>query len=369
LIITPAGTGIQTGSDGRFVLSNIQKDALLHFSCIGYKNQTVKADFTSDMVIRMEIDPNYKSTVMTPDATFIHEGQNVTIRITGDKTMQSLVVIDEKVTNFIGEVKLKRDDIGSVNILKDKEATDKYGEKGKYGVVEIITKKRADELGIKPPEPKPVRMNPEDYPTFQGKSRETFEDWVIKNLKYPDDADKKKIQGRITVSFNVEGDGSIGTVTCVGLPNPILKDAVIKAVQNSPKWEPAKNPGFNNPMPLQISIKFVLPDKVLKDDALNFVDVMPSYPGGEDALKRFINDNLRYPSDAKANNIQGRVSIRFVITKEGNVEDPIIIRSINSLLDAEAVRVISLLTGWKPGMQEGKPVNVNFIMPVEFKLQ
>lgn len=342
-IITPAGTGTQTGSDGRFALSNIQKDASLSFECIGYKKQAVKADFNSEMVITMEKDPNYKGSVKTLDATYIHEGEYVTIRVTDDKTSQALLVIDGEVTDYKGEIKLKRDDIGGGKVLRGKEAISKYGEKGKYGVVEIMTKQRADELGIKPPEPKPDRMYPEDYPTYQGKSSETFADWITKNLKYPDEAKKKKNQGRVSVGFNVEGDGSVSNVTCVGLPNPILKDAVIKAVQNSPKWEPAKNPNFNNPMPLQISIKFVLPDKVLKDDALNYVDVMPSYPGGEDALMKYINDNIKYPTEAKNNNIQGRVIVRFVINQEGTVEDPTVIKSIHPLLDAEALRVVGLL--------------------------
>jgi TonB family protein len=366
-IIRPDGTGTQTGTDGRFVMGDLQMNDSLHFSCIGYKDQAVKADFNSEMVIKMKSDPDYKSTVMTSDATFIHEGQNVTIRMTNDKSM-SLIVIDGKETNYKGEVKLKRDYIGSVKVLKGKEATDKYGDKGKFGVIEILSKKRTDELGVKPPEPKQERTYPDDYPTFQGKTHDAFTDWVLKNVKYPDEAKKKKIQGRITVNFNIAADGSVIDITCVGLPAPILKNAVIKTFQNSPKWEPAKNPNFNINMPIQISVRFVLPDKVLKDDTYNYVDEMPSFQGGEDALIKNINDNLRYPAEAKSKKIQGNVIVRFVITKEGTVEDPTVIKSIHPLLDAEALRVIGTLSKWTPGKLAGQTVSTYYFLPVAFTL-
>jgi TonB family protein len=367
-VVTPSGTGTQTGSDGRFVISNLQKDDLLQFSCIGYKNQKVKTEFAKEMVVNLQKDPDFKSTVMTRDAKYIHEGDSVTIKVINDNTNQALFVLDDKIINIKGKIKLKRDDIVGGQVLTGKDAIDKYGEKGKYGVVEIITKKRADELGIKPQEPEPTRTYPEDFPTFQGKSSDSFTDWVIKNIRYPDEAKKNKIQGRVSVNLIIEGDGSVNNVTCIGLPNAVLKDAVIKAVQNSPKWDPAKNPAFKKPMPLLINLKFELPDKILKDDVLMIGDEMPSYPGGDEALMKYINENIKYPTKAKTDNIQGRVILRFVINKQGNAEDPTVLKSVNPLLDAEAVRVVSMLSGWKPALKTGKPVSVFYSLPVTFSL-
>jgi TonB family protein len=171
------------------------------------------------------------------------------------------------------------------------------------------------------------------------------------------------------VNFNVGGDGSINNVTCVGLPNAILKDAVMKAVQNSPKWEPAKNPDFRKPMPFGITIKFELPDKLIKDDTWVVVDYMPTYRGGDAALMKTIYDNIEYPAEAKTGNIQGKVIVRFVIDKEGKVEDPTILKSVHPLLDAEAIRLVSMLSGWKPGLKAGKPVSVYYSLPITFGLK
>ena len=367
-IINLTGRGIQTGSDGRFVLSDIQEGDLLNFSCIGYKDKIVKVNLTSEMVVKMEIDPDYRKGVRTLDASYIHEGEYVTIKVTDDKMSQALLVIDEEVTDYKGEIKLKRDEIGAGKVLRGKEAIDKYGEKGKYGVVEIITKKRADELGIKPPEPKPDRMNPEDYPTFQGKSSATFTEWLINNIKYPDEAKKKEIEGRVTLNFNVQIDGSIRNITSVAMPDPILKDAVIEAIQNSPKWEPAKNPDFNNPFPLRVSIKFQLPNQVMKDDVFTVVEKMPQYPGGEMELRKFIATNMHYPEEARAQRAEGVVMVRFVVNTEGIIEDVEIMKRVHPAIDAEVLRIVSKLEPFVHGYQGGKPVNVYYMLPMTFTL-
>ena len=90
---TPANIGVQTGSDGHFVINNLVKDAMLEFSCIGYKTQILKPDFTADMVVKMVKDPNYKMSVRTPDASFYHEGPNVRIVLTQNK--DAIIVIDD----------------------------------------------------------------------------------------------------------------------------------------------------------------------------------------------------------------------------------------------------------------------------------
>lgn len=95
---------------------------------------------------------------------------------------------------------------------------------------------------------------------------------------------------------------------------------------------------------------------------------MPIYPGGEAELMKFINRNIRYPEEAKAEKIEGRVTLRFVVNTEGKAEAITVLRGVHPLLDAEAVRVISMLNGWKPGMQGGKAINVWYAVPVTFSL-
>ncbi|MFA6924227.1 MAG: energy transducer TonB [Bacteroidales bacterium] len=99
------------------------------------------------------------------------------------------------------------------------------------------------------------------------------------------------------------------------------------------------------------------------------VEEMPQYPGGDEARVRFLQENVKYPQEAKNNGIQGKVYVTFVIDEKGNVTDVRIIRSIGGGCDAEALRVIKLMPKWLPGKQSGKPVRVQYNMPIIFTLE
>jgi len=368
---TPTNIGVQSGSDGRFVLKNIQKDASLLVSGIGYKNQTLKPDFTSEMVIKMVKDPNYKMGVRTRDASYYHEGENVRIRMTDDNNLQSLIVIDDKISNYKGEITIKRDDVGLVKVLKGKEATDKYGEKGKDGVIEIITKKRAAELGLNTDPPASMlrqTRDPYDFPTFQGGDPLAFQEWVAARVKYPEEATSRKIEGWVSVNYTINTDGSISNITS-GLPvNSLLSDEVIRVINSSPKWDPPKNKDTGKPINSSVTLKFKLPDNITKDAPYVVVEEMPQYVGGDRELLNFIKNNTQYPEQAKVEKIEGRVIIRFIVTTDGKIEGISVLKGVHPLLDAEAVRIVGIITGWKPGMQGGKAVNTWYMVPVGFAL-
>jgi len=99
------------------------------------------------------------------------------------------------------------------------------------------------------------------------------------------------------------------------------------------------------------------------------VEEMPSFPGGDAELFKFIYDNIKYPELAKENNIQGKVILRFCVTYKGTVDQVSVVRGVDPSLDEEAVRVIKLLPLWKPGKQGGKPVNVWYSVPISFQLK
>ena len=99
------------------------------------------------------------------------------------------------------------------------------------------------------------------------------------------------------------------------------------------------------------------------------VEEMPEYPGGMEECMKFLSKNIKYPVEAHKNGIQGRVIVSFVITDEGDIEEPVVLRGVDPLLDAEALRVIQMMPKWKPGKQRGKAVNVKFTLPVTFRLQ
>ncbi len=106
-----------------------------------------------------------------------------------------------------------------------------------------------------------------------------------------------------------------------------------------------------------------------QDSVYNEVDVMPEFPGGQMELMTYISKNIVYPEKAKADKIQGKVYVAFVINKNGKVENVTLAKGVNEMLDNEAVRVIGTLPDWTPGKKNGEAVSVNFTIPINFKLQ
>lgn len=98
------------------------------------------------------------------------------------------------------------------------------------------------------------------------------------------------------------------------------------------------------------------------------VERMPSFPGGDAAMFKYLGDNINYPVIAQENGVQGRVICQFVVNRDGSIVDIVVVRSVDSSLDKEAVRVIKSMPKWSPGQQRGKPVRVKFTLPVNFKL-
>ena len=96
------------------------------------------------------------------------------------------------------------------------------------------------------------------------------------------------------------------------------------------------------------------------------VEEMPEFPGGMEECMKFIKQNTQYPIEAHRKGIHGKVLVSGVISDKGDIESPYIYRSVDPLLDAEALRVVKSLPKWKPGKQRGKEVNVMFMLPVEF---
>lgn len=109
---------------------------------------------------------------------------------------------------------------------------------------------------------------------------------------------------------------------------------------------------------------------VVEEDnqVLEVVEQMPTFPGGPKALMQYISENIKYPTIAQENGIQGRVVVRFVVKKDGSVGEVQILRGVDAALDKEAVRVVKSIPNFIPGKQNGHAVNVWFTLPVAFKL-
>ena len=107
----------------------------------------------------------------------------------------------------------------------------------------------------------------------------------------------------------------------------------------------------------------------VEEEIFTVVENDPEFPGGMEALYKYLLTSIKYPTIAKENNITGRVYVTFVVEKDGSIANPRILRDIGGGCGQEAIRVVNAMPKWKPGKQRGKAVRVQFNLPVSFNLQ
>ncbi len=229
----------------------------------------------------------------------------------------------------------------------------------------------------------------EQQPEFPG-GEAALMAYIKKNLKYPASASENGIQGRVTLSFVVEKDGSISNIEVMRSPAEELSQEAIRVVKMMPRWKPGKQRGkpVRTEYVLPITFRLNAAPKTLanenpsaikigdlgipttEDDAIfeGKPDQQPEFPGGEIAMMKFIKENLDYPPSAARKGIQGRVILTFILEKDGKFSTIKVLRSPDDALSREAIRVIKKMPKWKPAIHEGKPVRVKFAMPVTFRL-
>ncbi len=110
-------------------------------------------------------------------------------------------------------------------------------------------------------------------------------------------------------------------------------------------------------------------EEVDEKQILDVLDEQPEFPGGMQALMDFLRENMKYPRISRDNGSQGRVIVRFIVNSDGSIQDVEVAESSGDIyLDKEAVRVVGMMPKWIPGREEGKPVRVKFVLPVNFRL-
>ncbi|MBQ6652575.1 MAG: TonB family protein [Prevotella sp.] len=222
---------------------------------------------------------------------------------------------------------LNPEQIEAMTVLKDKEATALYGERGKNGVILVTLKK----------EQQPASESDISLVFIDGKevSREK-----LKHL------DSEQIE-TVTVLKDKESTAAYGEKGKNGVMLITLKKEQQPDASNAPV---AKLPQGQDPV-------------------YEVCEVLPEFPGGMSEMMKFVQENMKYPQEAHANGVQGRVIVNYIVEKDGSLSNIHVVRSVDPLLDAEALRVVSLMPKWKPGKQDGKPVRVKFTIPITFKLQ
>ena len=200
-------------------------------------------------------------------------------------------------------------------------------------------------------------------PEFPG-GQEALIAYLGKNIKYPAQAEEVGMEGRVVCTFVVEADGTVSNVEVAESADSLLDAEAVRVLSDMPAWEAGKNEAGE-----AVRVKYTIPVSFLLDGSRDEADQMPEFPGGQEALMKFIADNVKYPAECEEKSIEGRVLVRFVIDEQGNVTNPIVVKPVDSLLDAEALRVIKLMPKWAPGQNEGKAVAVNYTVPFTFRLQ
>ncbi|MBR5633640.1 MAG: TonB family protein [Prevotella sp.] len=325
---------------------------------------------------------------------------------------EKLYVVDGNIASKEIVDALVKEEIEAVSVLTGETATKLWGSKGANGVIMITTK--GANVSEKAVAADSVMQIPEEMPSFPGGVMALME-FLQKNVKYPVEAQKKGVEGRVLVSFVVEKDGSLTEIKTVKSVDPLLDEEAVRVVSAMPKWEPGKQKGKPVRVKYNVPISFKLTGSATKTDGqtapalspadaptaqssseeriFEVVEKMPEFPGGAKALMEYISYNVRYPKEAQESGEQGRVIVGFIVEKDGTISNARVVRSNRFVLaqvqkdggivtkvetaeesalhelETEALRVINAMPKWTPGKQNGNAVRVKYNIPVSFRLQ
>lgn len=153
-------------------------------------------------------------------------------------------------------------------------------------------------------------------------------------------------------------------------PPPVKEVEVLNVVEDDVETETLQINSEDNDADTVVIAPPVQAEEEEEEVVFVIVETMPEFPGGQQALFKYLSENVKYPAIAQENGIQGRVICQFVVNKDGAIVDVEVVRSGGDpSLDKEALRVIKSMPKWKPGKQRGKAVRVKYTVPVNFRLQ
>jgi len=147
-------------------------------------------------------------------------------------------------------------------------------------------------------------------------------------------------------------------------PPPVIEE--VEEVEDDVEVPPVET--IDESLQDEVEIPEEEPEVIEAPVIVDVAEVDPSFPGGEAAMNKFINENFKYPEISREMGEQGKVYVQFVVYKDGKIKDVKVIKSVSPAIDKEAVRVVKKMPAWQPGEQAGKKVNVRFIIPINVKL-
>jgi len=214
-----------------------------------------------------------------------------------------------------------------------------------------------------------------DYITHFPGGYQGWMKYVGNNYNYPEEAINNRIQGNIFVQFTISENGEVSKPKVLRGIDLMCDIEALRIISLMPKWIPVIKNG--NP----VSFQYILPIKLklapeitdttsAKNDEkpLLVVDQNPQFPGGYDAMLKYLHDKMEYPRQSQESGIQGKILVEFVVSKTGKISNVHILLGIGKECNEEAMRVVKEMPDWIPARLNGQPVPVMFQIPVKFSL-
>jgi TonB family protein len=202
----------------------------------------------------------------------------------------------------------------------------------------------------------------EKMPEFP-KGQDSLMHFLATRIRYPMASQMNGEEGVSFISFVVDSTGNITDPTVVRSSFPNLDAEAIRVIGLMPKWNPGMHKGQ------AVNVKYTMPVRFqLASGTLKRIEVAPQFPTGVVEMMRFIDKNLKYPSEAKKQRIEGRSVISFTVNEDGSRENYKIEKALGYGTDEEAIRIIKEMPLWRPGTLNHEPKKVKFTLPIIFKL-
>lgn len=272
----------------------------------------------------------------------------------------------------------------------------------------LVQKKNPPTAGEK------VIDDPDIPPIFTGGTQQ-MNKFISSNLRYPADAASRNAQGLVVYTFIVEKDGTLSNFELMHRADSLLNAEALRILQLMPPWRPAKykdefvrsktyvpmyfrlnkkakaannncprpatpSPSAKpeNPYTTQQTIAMQSAETIAENtetateivdtEVFTIVNKMPQFFNGERGLADFIANQMRYPIEARQQGVEGRIICSFIVGIDGSISNVEVVQGLHPQLDAEAVRVLSIMPKWIPGENNGEKVSVKCLQPIDFNI-
>ena len=362
----------------------VPQGCLLEVSCIGYETLLVdvpREENFSQVILLDNSADDTRDEARQPQ----QEGKPlvITFRDKNGVAGTPLYMVDGVETE-INEIPTN---IGSVTFIHAEDAVKRYGEeRGRFGALEITTL-TLQEMARETEEPPFIVA--ETMPSFEGGDLLKFREWLQSEVRYPAEALKQRIEGRVVCSFVIERDGSVSNITALQSPDRLLTNEVRRVLANSPRWTPGMQKGETVRVKYVVPVDFSLPKQseaatgagtpavgqtdgpAAEEDApVTLAETMPSFQGGDlTTFRQWLQTQVRYPAEALKEKAGGLVVCSFVVERDGSISNAETLQSPSRQLSTEVERIIKASSShWQPGRDKGKAVRVKLVLPVKFAI-